>query len=147
MLDVIIKTGKENMDVTMVHRYLSEDSYWAKGISYALVDNSLANSFCVGAFIDGKQIGFGRVITDYYTFGWFADFLVLPAYQGQGVAKKMLAHILAQPWSKRLRRQMLNTSTAHGLYRQFRFKELSNPSYLMEIYRPGIHLQLQEDVL
>lgn len=145
MLDVIIKTGKENMDVTMVHRYLSEESYWAKGISYALVDNSLANSFCVGAFIDGEQIGFGRVITDYYTFGWFADFLVLPAYRGKGVAKEMLAHILAQPWSKRLRRQMLNTSTAHGLYRQFQFKELNNPSYLMEIYRPGIHLQFQEE--
>src|SRR5262245_24045673 len=98
MMNIIIKTGKENIDVAMVHRYLSEDSYWAKGISYERVNNSLSNSYCVGAFIDNKQIGFGRVITDYYTFGWLADFLVLPAYQGQGVAKKILSHILEQEW-------------------------------------------------
>jgi len=145
MLDVVIKTGKENMDVEMVHRYLSQESYWAKGISYSLVDNSLSNSFCVGAFSDGKQIGFGRVITDYYTFGWFADFLVLPEFQGRGVAKRMLSNILEQPWSKRLRRIMLNTSTAHGLYRQFQFKDLRNPSYILEIYNPDVHLQLQQE--
>lgn len=145
MQDVVIKTGKENMDVEMIHRFLSQDSYWAKGISYALVDNSLGNSFCTGAFLDGRQIGFGRVITDYYTFAWFADFLVLPEYRGRGVAKQILSHILAQPWSKRLRRIMLNTSSAHGLYRQFEFKDLKNPSYIQEIYRPGIHLQLLQE--
>ncbi len=146
MLNVTIKTGKENMDVEMVHRFLSQESYWAKGIPYVLVDNSLANSFCVGAFCDGKQIGFGRVITDYYTFAWLADFLVIPEFQGQGVAKKMLAHILEQTWARRLRRIMLNTSDAHGLYRQFEFKDLKNPGYMLEIYRPGVHLQVAQDV-
>ncbi|MCF6407180.1 GNAT family N-acetyltransferase [Chitinophaga filiformis] len=145
MLDVIIKTGKENMDVKMVHRFLSEDSYWAKGISYTLVDDSLANSYCVGAFIDGQQIGFGRVITDYSTFAWFADFLVLPAYQGQGVAKRILSHILEQSWSKRLRRKMLSTLDAHELYHQFQFKALGYPSRILEIYNPDVHLQLQQD--
>ncbi|SHN23703.1 GNAT family N-acetyltransferase [Chitinophaga sp. CF418] len=145
MLDVVIKTGKENMDVKMVHRFLSEDSYWAKGISYGLVDNSLTNSYCVGVFVGEKQIGFGRVITDYCTFGWFADFLVLPEYQGKGVAKKILFHILEQPWSKRLRRKMLSTLDAHELYRLYQFKELSYPSRIMEIYNPDVHLQLQQD--
>jgi len=141
MPEVIIKTGKENMDVKMIHRFLSEDSYWAKGISYALVDNYLTHSFCIGAFVNGEQVSFGRVITDYYTFGWFADFFVLPEYRGQGISKKMLSYILEQPWSKRLRRKMLNTSDAHGLYRQFQFKDLTNPSYILEIYNPDIHLQ------
>lgn len=141
MSDVIIKTGRENMDVTMIHRFLSEDSYWAKNISYELVDGSLSHSFCVGAFVNGDQVAFGRVITDYYTFGWFADFFVLPEHQGKGIAKKMLTHILEQPWSKRLRRKMLNTSDAHGLYRQFQFKDLANPTYLLEIYNPNAHLQ------
>src|SRR5882757_7281898 len=109
MSDVSILTGKENMDVKMIHRFLSEDSYWARGISYELVDNSLANSFCVGAFISGQQVAFGRVITDYYTFGWFADFFVLPAYRGKGISKLMLSFILEQPWSGRLRRKMLGT--------------------------------------
>ncbi|MFX1708298.1 GNAT family N-acetyltransferase [Chitinophaga sp. CC14] len=145
MPEVIIKTGKENMDVKMIHRFLQEDSYWAKGISYALVDHSLTHSFCTGAFVNGEQVGFGRVITDYYTFGWFADFFVLPAYRGKGISKKMLAYILDQPWSKRLRRKMLNTSDAHGLYRQFQFKDLANASGLLEIYHPTVHLAYQEE--
>ena len=141
MSEVSIRAGKENMDVKMVHRFLNEDSYWAKGISYELVDNSMANSFCVGAFIDGQQVAFGRVITDYYTFGWFADFFVLPAHRGKGISKKMLSFILEQPWSRRLRRKMLNTSDAHGLYRQFQFRELASPGNILEIFSPNIHLE------
>jgi GNAT superfamily N-acetyltransferase len=141
MSEVIIKTGKENMDVTVIHRFLSEDSYWAKDIPYELVERSLGNSFCIGAFVNGEQVAFGRVITDYYTFGWFADFFVLPAYRGKGISKNMLSHILEQPWCKRLRRMMLNTSDAHGLYRQFQFKDLANPSRILEIYNPNAHFQ------
>jgi len=145
MSAVIIKTGKEHMDVKMIHRFLSEDSYWAKGISYAWVDHSLTHSFCVGAFIDDQQVGFGRVITDYYTFAWFADFMVLPEFRGVGVSKKILAHIFEQPWSKRLRRKMLNTADAHGLYRQFQFTDLSKPSNLLEVYHPDAHLHDQPE--
>jgi GNAT superfamily N-acetyltransferase len=141
MSAINIKTGKENMDVTTIHRYLSEDSYWAKGISYELVDNSLTHSFCTGAFADDRQVGFARVITDYYTFAWFADIFVLPEYRGQGISKKMLSYILELPWSKRLRRKMLNTSDAHGLYRPFQFTEPAKPGNIMEIANPGIYLQ------
>src|SRR5882757_9870958 len=133
MENVSIKSGKEEMDIKSIHKFLNEESYWAKGISFEFVDKSLGNSFCVGAFIDGAQIGFGRVITDYYTFGWLADFYVLPEHRGKGVSKKMLSFIIDQPWSKRLRRKMLNTSDGHGLYRQFGFKELGQPTYVMEI--------------
>ena len=134
-----IRTGKDNMDVKRIHRFLSEESYWAKGISYEVTDHSLTHSYCTGAFIDEEQVGFGRVITDYSTFGWFADFFVVEEYRGQGIAKKILSHILEQPWSKRLRRKMLNTSDAHGLYRQFEFKDLSYPGYMLEVYNPDIH--------
>lgn len=147
MPEVIIKTGKENMDLRVIHRFLSEDSYWAKGISYTLVERSLENSFCTGAFVDGSQAGFVRVITDYYTFGWFADVFVLPAYRGQNISKKMLSHILEQPWSKRLRRKMLNTSDAHGLYSQFQFKHLATPSNIMEIVNIDMYLHLMQDVI
>jgi GNAT superfamily N-acetyltransferase len=140
MSEVLIKTGKEHMDITMIHRFLKEDSYWAKGISYEWVEQSLAHSFCIGAFVNSEQVGFGRVITDYYTFGWFADFFVLPGYRGKGISKKMLSFVLEEPWCKRLRRKMLNTGDAHGLYRQFRFKDLANPSYVLEIYNPTAHL-------
>lgn len=133
------------MDVKMIHRFLSEDSYWARGIPYAMVDHSLTHSFCTGAFIDDRQVAFGRVITDYYTFGWFADFFVLPEYRGRGISKKILAHIFAQPWSKRLRRIMLNTSDAHGLYRPFQFTDLRNPGNILEISNPDIHLQYRDE--
>lgn len=131
------------MDVPVVHQYLSERSYWAQGISYEIVDNSLTHSFCVGAFLHGQQIGFGRLITDYHTFAWFADFFVQEAYQGQGVAKQMLTYILDLPWSQKLRRKMLCTSTAHTLYQQFKFSGLTNPTSMMEIYQPAIHLQTE----
>jgi N-acetylglutamate synthase-like GNAT family acetyltransferase len=145
MADLIIKSGKEHMDVQAIHRFLTEESYWAKGISFELVDKSIENSFCVGAFIERKQVGFGRVITDFYTFGYFADFFVLSEHRETGISKKMLAYILGQPWSKRLRRKMLSTSTGHGLYRQFGFKELAHPTDIMEIYQPGIYLQYKEE--
>src|SRR5580765_8481074 len=79
---VIIKEGKEKMDIGLIHKFLSEQSYWAKGISYHFVDKSLTHSFNVGAFISDQQIGFGRVITDYYTFGWLADFFVTEEHRG-----------------------------------------------------------------
>jgi GNAT superfamily N-acetyltransferase len=146
MSEVMIKTGKGNMDIRMIHRFLKEDSYWAKGISYEWVDQSLAHSFCIGAFVKGEQVGFGRVITDYYTFGWFADFFVLPGYRGKGISKKMLSSILDEPWCKRLRRKMLNTNDAHGLYRQFQFKDLANPSNVMEIHNLTIYLQYKGEI-
>ncbi len=141
MSELIIKTGKENMDIKIIHHFLTEDSYWAKGISYEFVDKALSHSFCVGAFVDETQVGFGRVITDYYTFGWFADFFVLPQFRGQGISKKLLSSILEQPWSKRLRRQMLNTSDAQTLYNQFGITGLASPGNILEIYRPTIHLE------
>lgn len=141
MCEVVIKTGKENMDVNSIHRFLAEDSYWAKGIPFEMVDNALTHSFCIGAFLHGNQIGFARVITDYYTFGWLADVYVLPEYRGQGVSKKILTHLSDLPWSKRLRRIMLNTKDAHGLYRQFQFNDPKNPSFLLEVYRPNAHLE------
>jgi GNAT superfamily N-acetyltransferase len=137
---VLIKEGKENMDIGVIHKFLSEQSYWAKGISYHFVDNSLTNSFNVGAFVDGQQVGFGRVITDYYTFGWLADFFVLEEYREQGISKMMLSYLFDQPWYNRLRRVMLNTSSAQGLYRRFAFGDLENPTYIMEIHRPDIYL-------
>jgi GNAT superfamily N-acetyltransferase len=137
---IIIKEGKENMDIGVIHQYLSEQSYWAKGISYEFVDNSMTNSFNVGAFDNERQIGFGRVITDYYTFGWFADFFVLEPYRGKDISKMILSYLADQPWCNRLRRVMLNTSTAQGLYRQFDFRDLKNPANVMEIHRPEVYL-------
>jgi len=141
MLNVTVKTGRENMDVETIHRYLGQDSYWAKGISYKLVENSLSNSFCMGAVIDEQQVGFARVITEYSTFACLADVFVLPDFQGKGVARKMLFRIFEQSWTKRLRKIMLGTRDAHSLYHQFQFKDLKNPSNMMEINNQDVYVQ------
>lgn len=134
------------MDVKAIHKFLSEDSYWAKGIAFGLVNESLDYSFCVGAFANDQQVGFARLITDYCTFGYLADVYVLPAYRSKGISKKILSFIMDQEWNKRLRRQMLSTSDGHGLYRQFGYKELGNPANMMEVHRPDIYLEYNDEV-
>ncbi|WP_249219722.1 GNAT family N-acetyltransferase [Chitinophaga sp. HK235] len=134
-----IKTGVAQMDIPAIHHYLSHDSYWAQGISYDLVKASLEHSYCIGAFMGDKQIGFARVITDYHTFGWLADVFVLPEYRGRGISKKMMQHMTDEPWVAKLRRLMLNTKDAHTLYGNYGFKQLNNPDMLMEVYRPDVH--------
>jgi GNAT superfamily N-acetyltransferase len=140
MDELVIRSGRENMNVLAIHKYLSEESYWAKGISFELVSKSLEHSFCVGAFAGAEQVGFSRFVTDYATFGWLADVYVLSGYRGNGISKKMLSYIMDEPWSKLLRRKMLNTRDGHGLYRQFGFKELAYPARLMEDSKPDIYL-------
>ncbi|MBC9933232.1 GNAT family N-acetyltransferase [Chitinophaga qingshengii] len=140
MNHIEIKSGIEQMDIVAIHHFLSHDSYWAKGISFELVKASLENSFCMGAFLDGRQVGFGRVITDYHTFGWLADVYVLPEYRGRGISKEMMRFMTEQPWVGKLRRLMLNTLDAHELYRGYGFNNLTNPVMLMEVYRPDVHL-------
>lgn len=141
----VIRTGSALMDVAVIHHFLSNESYWARGIGFEMVENSVKHSFCIGAFINDRQVAFGRVITDYTTFGWLADFFVLPPYRGRGISKALLSALMEQPWTKRLRRLMLNTMDAHGLYRQYGFEQPGNTATLMEVYRPQVHLEVADN--
>ncbi len=134
-----IKIGGENMDITLIHDYLSNRSYWAKKIPLKMVKFSLQNSFCVGMFANDQQIAFARLITDYATFAYLADVFVIDEWQQQGIGKLLLQHLTELDWVKNLRRFMLATRDAHGLYKQFGFTELSHPERLMEITRPAIY--------
>ena len=137
------------LDLDVIHRYLSAESYWAKGIPRETVARSVAGSLCFGVYVDddqrepgtSPQVGFARVITDRATFAWLADVFVLPAHRGRGLSKQLLAAILAHPELQGLRRFMLATADAHGLYRQFGWKEPARPQSLLErrreqAYRP-----------
>lgn len=134
-----IKTGFENMDMVSIHNFLSQESYWAKGIPLATVTKALENSFCVGIFEQERQIGFARLITDYATFAYLADVYVLKDYRGQHLAKKMLTYIMELNFVKGLRRTLLATLDAHALYRQFGFQSPENPEALMEIKRNNLY--------
>ncbi len=128
-----ISAEKSSLDVEMIHRFLSEESYWAKNIPRELVERSIENSLCFGAFDGKRQVGFARVITDYATFGYLADVFVLPAYRGRGISKLMMETVRSHPNLQPLRRWQLITRDAHRLYAQFGFRELAAPERHMEI--------------
>ena len=124
-----------------VHKWLSESSYWAKGIPFEKVKTSFDQSFCIGALMNDEQVGYGRLITDYTTFAYLADVYVLENHRGKGISKQMMTLLFEQDWVKGLRRIMLATSDAHGLYRQIGFTSLGHPEKLMEIVHPNIYQQ------
>lgn len=116
----------------MIYHYLSQQSYWAAGLPRDVFERSLAGSLCFGVYVAGKQVGFARMITDQATFAYLADVFVLPEWRGHGISKALLAHILAHPGLQGLRRMLLATADAHGLYAQYGFTALSRPERMME---------------
>lgn len=139
MSQLTITTDRAALDVALIHRYLSEDSYWARHIPLDIVRKSIDNSLCFGGFMDEKQVAFGRVVSDYATFAYMADVFVLPAHQGQGYAKQLVAAMMAHPDLQGLRRFFLGTFDAHNLYRQFGFADIARPDRLMEISRWNLY--------
>jgi GNAT superfamily N-acetyltransferase len=121
-----------------IHAYLTQ-SYWAEGISLALVKKSLEHSLCFGVFTGGEQIGLSRVITDRATYMYLCDVYVLEVYRGQGLAGWMMEAILAHPDMQGLRRFSLATRDAHKLYARYGFTPLSKPESMMEMLRPGLY--------
>jgi GNAT superfamily N-acetyltransferase len=130
-----ISTDKTIFDFEVIHGFL-KDSYWAKDVPFEIIKRSVENSFCFGVFHNRKQIGFARVITDHTTFAYIADVFIVEAYRKMGLAKWLMKTILKHPELQRLRRWMLATKDAHGLYSQFGFKPLKSPERLMEIHDP-----------
>jgi GNAT superfamily N-acetyltransferase len=123
----------DGMDIEMIHRFLSEESYWAKGIPRDVVERAIENSLCFGAFDDGKQVAFARVITDYATFAYLADVFVLPSHRGRGIGKQIMDAVMAHPKLQGLRRWHLVTRDAHSLYAQYGFAALESPERHMGI--------------
>jgi GNAT superfamily N-acetyltransferase len=138
--DFLISTELERLDVTMIYRFLSEESTWAIGISRDIVERAIDNSLCFGGYVDGRQVAFARVVTDYATFANLVDVFVLPPYRGRGYSKQLMDAIMAHPSLQGLRRFTLATFDAHGLYARYGFAEPSRPELLMERYFPKIYL-------
>jgi N-acetylglutamate synthase-like GNAT family acetyltransferase len=135
-----ITTDPARIDVDVVHRYLSETSYWARHIPRELVQRSIDNSLNFAVLApDGRQVGFARVVTDKAAFAWLADVFILPDEAGRGLGKALMAAIVAHPDLQGLRRFALGTRDAHGLYAQFGFTPLTAPDWQMEIYRPAMY--------
>ena len=135
-----ISTDRGELDVDLIHRFLSEEAYWSRGIPRATVERAIAGSLCFGGYLEGiGQVAFARVTTDGATFGYLADVFVLPSQRGRGFSKQLMDAVMAHPQLQGLRRFMLATGDAHGLYAQYGFTAPSRPQTLMEIVRPDIY--------
>ena len=135
MRPIEVSTDRARQDVDAIHAYLTR-SYWAEGVTRERVAKSLERSLCFGLFDGARQIGFARVVTDSATFAYLADVYVLEEYRGQGLGKRLVDAVRAHPDLADLRRFVLWTRDAHGLYEQFGFQRLGDQPGLMGIVLP-----------
>src|SRR4051812_25605629 len=133
-----ITNDATRFDVELIHRFLAS-SYWAPGVPRAVVEKSIRNSLGFAAMQGTKQVGFARVTTDYATIAIIGDVFVVPGHRGRGVSKLLMAAIVSHPELQGLRRLLLATRDAHGLYAQFGFKPLEQPDMFMSIHHPDIY--------
>lgn len=137
-------TADQDVDRALVHRWLSELSYWAKGrareVQERAIDGSRNYSVCRAD--TGSQVAYARVVTDGVTFAWLCDVFVAPECRGEGVGKLLVEGVLADLEPLGLKRVLLATADAHGLYEQFGFRPLADPTMWMargsvDVPRPG----------
>src|SRR5207244_747023 len=126
------------LDLTLIHAFLAA-SYWAKGIPLDTVRHSIQHSLPFGLYHGTQQAGFARVISDYATFAYVGDVFVIESHRGRGLARWLMESMRAHPDLHGLRRWVLLTRDAHGLYRQLGFRPLANPQRYMEIHDPHVY--------
>ncbi len=134
-----VSTERARLDLDAIFRYLSEESYWAAGIARGVFERGVAGSLPFGLYaVDGAQIGYARVISDYATFAWLSDVYVLEAYRGNGLGRFLVTSVMAHPRLQGLRRWMLSTRDAHRLYAEYGFVTVDLRS-LMTRLDPDAH--------
>src|SRR5687768_5528555 len=122
-----ISTDKQRLDVGLIHNFLTEESYWAKTRTLEQTRKAIKNSICFGAYVGGRQVGYARVVSDLATFAYLGDVFVLAEFRGRGVSKRLMETVVSHPDLQGLRRWLLATRDAHGLYEQFEFSSLKFP--------------------
>jgi len=128
----VVSDDTSRLDVNYIHRFLSEESYWAPGIPRDLVADSIANSISLGLYLGEQQVGFTRAVTDRARFAFVADVFVDETHRGKGLGKLLIEAVVTHPQLRNLRRMILATDDAHGLYAQFGFSPLTRPERWME---------------
>lgn len=134
-----LTTDKNKIDMIAAHDFLSTQAYWCKNIPFETFKKSAINSLCFAVFDGEKQIAFGRIISDFATIAYLGDVYVLPSYRGKGISKLLVKQIMEHKELQGLRRWILLTGDAHGLYKQFGWEEIKSPDKWMEIVNPNIY--------
>ena len=132
--DYVISDDPARLDVEAIHRYLHDESYWAKGIPREVVDRSLRWSLNLGLYApEGSLAGFARAVTDRATYAYLADVFVLEGHRGRGLGVWLVETTLSHPDLQGLRRIALGTDDAHALYARFGFGPPRRPERYLEI--------------
>ena len=134
-----VSTEHKDLDFEFIYAFIS-DSYWAKGIPQDVLRKAIDNSLVFGVYTAcGNQVGFARVVTDKATFAYLADVFIDELHQGLGLGRLLMDNIASHPDLQGVRRFMLATRDAHGLYEKYGFKPVENPEILMQIWDPNIY--------
>jgi GNAT superfamily N-acetyltransferase len=129
----LFSADKSKLQLDVIYNYLSKESYWAQNIPMEIVKKSAEGSLCFAIYFNGSQIGYARMVTDTATFAYLADVFILELHRGKGLSKQLMKFIMEHPNLQGLRRMMLATKDAQGLYKQFGFNQLAMPERIMEI--------------
>jgi GNAT superfamily N-acetyltransferase len=134
-----VSTDRRRLQLEIIHKYLSQESYWAQERTAEQTATAIKNSLPFGVYKGEDQVGFARVVTDYATFAYLGDVFVLPEYQGKGLGKFLMRAILAHPDLQNFRRWILATRDAHALYEKYEFAALRHPERWMERTAPNAY--------
>lgn len=125
------------LDVDTIHGFL-RTAYWSPGVARDVVERSIEGSLPMGLYApDGRQAGYARAVTDRATFGYLADVFVLPEHRGRGLSRFLVRALLEHPDLTTLRRWMLATADAHGVYEALGFTPLEDPNRWMTRQHPS----------
>ncbi len=137
--EFVISTDPARLQLDVIHQFLT-NCYWAKGIPRDIVARSIEHSLCFGIYdVSGGQVGFARVISDFATVAYLGDVFVLQSHRGRGLSHWMMECIMQHPDLQGLRRWILLTGDAHGLYAKFGFTPLKSADRYMELHRPDVY--------
>jgi GNAT superfamily N-acetyltransferase len=137
--DFVISDDKSLLQIEVIQKFLSDESYWAKTRSLEQTKTAIENSLCFGVYYKEKQIGFARVISDFATFAYIGDVFILQEFRGKGLSKWLMQTMVDYPTLQGLRRWVLATKDAHGLYAQYEFSSLKFPERWMEKTAPNAY--------
>lgn len=136
--EFLISTDRERLSLDVVYGFLT-NCYWAKGIPREVVARSIEHSLCFGIYQGLAQVGFARVVSDFATVAYLGDVFVLESHRGRGLSKWLMECIVRHPALANLRRWILLTRDAHGLYSQFGFTPVEAPERYMELHQHNVY--------
>ena len=137
--EIEIDTDRSRLDTRFIHEFLVNAAYWAKDRTMEQTAAAIDNSICFGVYDGQTQVGFARVVSDKATFAYVGDVFIIEEFRGRGLSKLLMEAILSHPELQGLRRWILATRDAHGLYEQFGFSPLRHPERWMERPAPNAY--------